>query len=111
MNRIEGNMMMSLEKKSLKTRPVSKVTFRLPSEIAQGAGKVHLVGDFNDWRLDATPMTRLRNGAFKVVVDLPVGREYQFRYLIGDDRWENDREADKYLPSGIADTENSVVVV
>jgi 1,4-alpha-glucan branching enzyme len=103
--------MMSLEKRSLKSRPVTKVTFRLPRAAVQDAAKVHLVGDFNDWRTDATPMTRLKNGEFKVSVDLETGREYQFRYLIGDDTWENDWEADKYSPTGITTEENSVVVV
>jgi 1,4-alpha-glucan branching enzyme len=103
--------MMSLEKRYLKSRPVSKVTFRLPSEAALDAEKVFLVGDFNDWRTDATPMARLKNGEFKVCLDLETGREYRFRYLIGNDTWENDWEADKYVPSGINSEENSVVVV
>jgi len=102
---------MSLEKKYLKTRPIGKVTFRLPSEAAPDAATVHLVGDFNDWRTDATPMARLKNGEFKVCLDLETGREYKFRYLIGDDRWENDWEADKYVPSGIDAVEDSVVIV
>lgn len=102
---------MSLEKRNLKSRPVTKVTFRLPRAAAPEAKKVHLVGDFNDWKTDATPMTRLKNGEFKAVLDLETGREYQFRYLIGDDTWENDWDADKYVPSGLAAVENSVVVV
>ena len=101
---------MSLEKRSLKTRPVTKVTFRLPQAAAPDADKVHLVGDFNGWRTDATPMKRLKNGEFKVTVDLEAGREYQFRYLIGDDTWENDWEADKYVPNEFG-TEDSVIVV
>jgi 1,4-alpha-glucan branching enzyme len=103
--------MMSLEKRYLKSRPVSKVTFRLPPDAAPEAEKVHLVGDFNDWKTDATPMARLKNGEFKVCLDLEIGREYRFRYLIGDDTWENDWDADKYVPSDIAEDENSVVVV
>jgi 1,4-alpha-glucan branching enzyme len=102
---------MSLEKKYLKTRPVGKVTFRLPPAAAPEATKVHLVGDFNDWNPEATPMARLKSGEFKVSLDLEKGREYRFRYLIGDDTWENDWEADKYVPSGLAAVENSVVVV
>ena len=102
---------MSLEKRCLKSRPVTKVTFRLSHEAAHGAETVHLVGDFNDWCTDATPMTPLKNGEFKVSLDLESGNEYSFRYLIGDDTWENDWEADKYVPSGLAAVENSVVVV
>lgn len=103
---------MSLNKKELKTRPVTKVTFRLPAEAAPGAERVHLVGDFNDWNESATPMQRLKSGEFKVTLDLEAGRDYSFRYLIEGREWENDWEADQYVPSGIAvDAENSVVSV
>ena len=42
--------------------------------------------------------------------DLETGREYQFRYLIGNDTWENDWEADAYTPNEFG-TEDSVVKV
>jgi hypothetical protein len=56
-------------------------------------------------------MTRLKNGEFKITLDLETGSEYTFRYLIEGEVWENDWEADKYVPSGIAGQDNSVVVV
>ncbi len=102
---------MGLQKRFVKTRGVSKVTFRLPPEAAAEARQVALVGDFNDWNPDATPMTRLKNGEHKVTLDLEPGREYGYRFLIDGQVWENDSEADKYAPSGFADAENSVVVV
>lgn len=102
---------MSLQKRYVKTRGISKVTFRLPAEAAQAAAQVALVGDFNDWNPVATPMTRLRNGEYKITLDLEPGREYGYRFLIDGRIWENDDEADKYAPSGFADAENSVVVV
>lgn len=102
---------MSIEKKALKSKPVSRVTFRLPKEAAPDATKVALVGDFNDWRPDATIMQRLKTGGFKVTLDLERGREYHFRYLIEDKIWENDWTADRYAPSGVGTAENSVVVV
>ncbi len=102
---------MSLQKRYVKTRGISKVTFRLPPEAAEAAARVTLVGDFNDWDPEATPMTRLKNGEYKATVDLEPGREYGYRFLIDGRIWENDRDADKYAPSGFADAENSVVVV
>jgi len=102
---------MSIKKQYLKSRPVSKVTFRLPQDAVPEAQKVSLVGEFNDWDSQANPMTRLKNGEFKVTVDLETGQEYNFRYLVEDSLWVNDAEADKYVPSGFAGEENSVVVV
>jgi len=102
---------MSLQKRYLKSRPLSKVTFRLPAEAVPAGAMVHLVGDFNDWDAAATPMSQLKSGEFKVTIDLPVGQEYEFRYLINGRVWENDWAADKYAPSGLGVEENSVVAV
>ncbi len=102
---------MSLQKRYLKTRPLSKVTFRLPAAAAPGNATVHLVGDFNDWDAAATPMTRLKSGDYKVTLDLPVGQDYAFRYLINGQVWENDWAADGYAPSGLGSEENSLVCV
>ncbi len=102
---------MSLQKRFLKSKPISKVTFRLPSSILKGASEVALVGDFNNWDEKSTPMAQLKSGDFKVTLDLTTGQEYQFRYLIDCSTWENDGEADRYTPSGFPGVENSVVQV
>ncbi len=87
------------------------VTFVLGAEAARGASRIHLVGDFNDWNLKATPMTRSPDGSFQAAVKLEAGREYLFRYHLDDERWENDWNADKYVPSPFLDATNSVVIV
>ncbi|GAU09394.1 isoamylase early set domain-containing protein [Desulfoplanes formicivorans] len=102
---------MSIQKKYLKTKPVCKVTFRVAADVAPNAKQVNLVGDFNNWDASATPMTRLKNGSFKVCVNLEIGREYQFRYLVDEKEWENDCEADKFVATPYGDSENSVIVV
>ena len=102
---------MSLQKRYLKSRPESKVTFRLPAEAAPEGTAVYLVGDFNNWDPTATPMERLKSGDYKVTLDLPVERTYAFRYLIDGQVWENDWEADAYAPSGLGHEENSLVEV
>ncbi len=56
-------------------------------------------------------MSRLKTGDYKVTLDLSVGQEYQFRYLIDGHVWVNDAEADKHTPAGLGSEENSVVVV
>lgn len=102
---------MSLKKKPLKSKPVCKVTFTLTKEQAKNAADAHLVGEFNDWDVTATPMRRQKDGSFSATLDLPAGREYQFRYLIDGEVWLSDPEADKYAFSPFGDCENSVVMV
>ncbi|NCC24648.1 MAG: glycoside hydrolase [Deltaproteobacteria bacterium] len=102
---------MSLEKKYLKTKPICKVTFRVPAEMAPGAGSVNLVGEFNGWDIYAMPMQRLKDGSFKLQLDLETDRDYQFRYLIDEMDWENDWSADGYRPTPFGNSENSVVSV
>ena len=100
-----------MKKRYLKSKPVCKVIFELPGAAAGPAHTVALAGDFNDWDTASTPMKKRKDGSFSVTLDLPPGREYQYKYLIDGQRWENDWEADKYLPSPAGDGENSVVVV
>ncbi|MCX7023849.1 MAG: isoamylase early set domain-containing protein [Spirochaetes bacterium] len=87
------------------------VTFVLASEAARNVGKVNLVGDFNDWNLNATTMSRNPDGSFEAAMRLEAGREYLFRYFLDGERWENDWNADKYFPSPYKDSQNSVVIV
>jgi 1,4-alpha-glucan branching enzyme len=102
---------MGTTKRYLKSKPVGKVTFKLPKAAVPSGQKVHLVGDFNGWDPKATPMKKLKNGDFTVTVDLGAGREYEYRFLIDGKIWENDWEADRYTPSQVANVDNSVVVV
>jgi len=102
---------MGIKKQYLKSKPVCKVTFRLPREAAQFAKTVHLVGEFNNWSYYANRMKGLKNGAFTATLDLELNREYQFRYLIDGKNWENDWHADKYVPTIYKNSENSVVIV
>jgi len=99
-----------MKKRFLKSKPVCKVTFELPAQAASEASKVALVGDFNDWDPEATTLKRVKGGAYNVMLELPRDREFQFRYLIDGERWENDWEADKYVPTPAGDSENSVVI-
>jgi 1,4-alpha-glucan branching enzyme len=95
-----------IKKQYLKSRPVCKVTFSLSPET--DADRADVVGDFTDWQ--PAPMDQLKNGSFKVVLELPQGKEYQFRYLLNGSEWVNEEEADRYVPNPYAG-ENSVVAV
>jgi len=98
-----------IKKQFLKSKPVCKVTFSMPAEAAPEAKEVKLVGEFSEWTKSPIEMKKLKNGSFKTVVNLETGKEYEFRYVIDGDRWENDWEADAYRPSAVAFEENSVV--
>lgn len=97
-----------LKKQYLKTKEVCKVTFYTPAAIE--AETVYLVGDFNDWNEQTTPMEALKDGRFKVTLDLIQGQEYQFRYLVNGTEWHNDWEADRYVPNPFSG-DNSVVII
>lgn len=71
-------------------------TFRVPSTVI--AETVHVVGEFNDWDRTANPMVRGDKG-FEALVALEPGRAYRFRYLLDGQRWENDWDADGYVPN------------
>ena len=100
---------MSIRKQFLKNKPVCKVTFNIPEKVGNAAEQAHVVGEFNDWSTSATPMKRLKNGAFSATVKLEKGRSYQFRYLLGESHWENDPNADDHLPTPFGGSLNSVI--
>jgi len=85
-----------------------RVWFYLPADVI--ANDVALVGDFNGWDENATPMKQKKDGTFYTAVTLETGKDYQFRYLLDHQKWENDWEADAYIRNDQG-TENSVVKV
>jgi 1,4-alpha-glucan branching enzyme len=99
-----------IKKRFLKTKNVYRVTFRLPKVAAPDAKSVSIVGDFNNWNTHANPMKKLKDGDYSIHLDLEPGREYQFRCLIDELKWENDRNADKYARSVYGNCDNSVVI-
>lgn len=103
---------MSIKKQFLKSKPVCKVTFLMDKEAVSGASKVDLLGEFNNWNTaEPVQMKMLKNGSFKVTLDLPSDTEFQFKYLLNGEKWINDDEADKYVNSGLGNEENSVIVL
>jgi len=101
---------MGLLKQFSKSKKACKVTFLFPKEAANGAKKVEILGDFNKWERDHAIPMKMDNGGFKAIVELDPGRDYEFRYLIDQQTWENDPAADRYNPSPFG-VENSVVVI
>ena len=99
-----------VKKEYLKGVNVCRVTFSLPKAAAPDAKSVYIVGDFNNWNISANPMKLLENGDYITKLDLETGKEYQFRYLIDESKWENDWNADRYIKSTYGDHDNSVVL-
>lgn len=97
-----------LKKRYYKGGNKCRVWFYLPPEVE--ADSANLVGDFNNWDKAATPMKMKKDGTFYAAVTLETGNEYQFRYLLDNERWENDWDADDYQPNDLGE-ENSVVKV
>ena len=97
-----------LKKQYLKSRSACKVTFYTSPELE--AEKVVLVGEFNRWSRNTTPMKPLKDGRFTATIELPKDKAYQFRYLVDDCEWHNDWDADQYVPNPFCG-DNSVVEV
>jgi hypothetical protein len=97
------------KKKYTESHASCMVTFRLPKAAAGLTEQVTIVGDFNNWNEEASPMKRLRNGDFQITLELPAETEFRFRYLIQGSYWENDWCADKYMPNPFG-CDDSVVI-
>ena len=101
---------MGLKKSFSKDKKKCTVTFTVSAEAAQGANTINIVGDFNSWSSTDTPMKKAKDGSFSAKIELDADKEYQFRYLLDNSRWENDWNADKYIPAPYSNADNSVVV-
>lgn len=91
-----------------KSARTCRVTFELPSAVA--ADSVSLVGDFNQWQTHTHPLQRRKDGRFSLTVSLPVSQTYRYRFLVDGQRWENDWEADDYVPNDFG-TDDSLILV
>jgi hypothetical protein len=74
------------------------VTFELPPTVIGETAAV--AGEFNAWSVDANPMARGADGAFRTTLTLEIGRHYRFRYVIDGVEWVNAWDADEYVPNG-----------
>jgi 1,4-alpha-glucan branching enzyme len=103
----KNEIVMSIKKQFIKTKPVCKVTFSVE---AKDANTASVVGDFNNWNPAEGELSKLKNGTFKGVFDLAKDASYEFKYLV-DGAYVNDTEADSFKWNEFAGTENGVVTV
>ena len=99
---------MSLKKQFVKTRKKCKVTFQLPVKAANGGKEVRVLGDFNDWSWEEGIPMNAQKHVYSAEAELPMNQSFQFRYMIDERDWENDWEADDYVPTPFG-VDNSVV--
>ena len=97
-----------LKKSYTRTGRSCRVTFTLPTE--SNAQDVALCGEFNNWDSTVDPMKRRKDGRFSLTISLKSGRQYRFKYLLDGQRWENDREADGFVPNEFG-SKDSVITV
>jgi 1,4-alpha-glucan branching enzyme len=98
---------MGVKKQFLKSKPVCKVTFTI---VAKEANNLAVVGSFNDWNTQSSPLKKLKNGSFKGTIDLEANASHEFKYLI-DGVFVNDAEADGYAWNDYAGGENSLITL
>ena len=103
----KNEIVMSIKKQVIKTKPVCKVTFSVEAKEAKEAS---VVGDFNNWNPAEGTLSKLKNGTFKGVFDLAKDASYEFKYLI-DGAYVNESEADSYKWNEFSGSENSVLTV
>jgi len=103
---------MTIKKKYLKTKPVCKITFIIPSSISKQYNSASIVGTFNDWNKNENQMIKLKTtGEFKTTLNLQINRKYYFRYLLDEHIWHNDESADAYEKTEYGDSDNCVLNV
>jgi 1,4-alpha-glucan branching enzyme len=103
----KNEIVMSIKKQFVKTKPVCKVTFSVEAKEATTAS---VVGEFNNWDQAAGELSKLKNGTFKGVFELPKDASYEFKYVI-DGNFVNEPEADSFKWNDFAGTENGVINV
>jgi len=109
-NKLAFSNKLGLIKQYNENRTKCRVTFRLLREDAKDPQNVAIVGDFNNWEVFESPMSRLKNGDFVVTLELHAPGDYRFKYLIDGLRWENDPYADRFVRNNYG-SKDSVVIV
>ena len=96
------------KKEYTKTGRSCRVTFELPSEV--NAQTASLCGEFNDWDPSSHPMKRRKDGSFKLTISLKPGKEYRYRFLLDNERWENDWSAEGYVPNDFGGEDSLITI-
>ena len=89
-----------------KTKDYCKVKFSFKTDNAE---TVQICGLNSDWQ-KSVAMVRKKDGTFAVEVTLPKDSKHQFKYLVNQNEWLNEPEADSLEPNEFGGS-NSVIVL
>ena len=89
-----------------KTKDYCKVKFSFKPDNAE---TVQILGLNSDWQKSVI-MSKKRDGSFAVEVTLPKDSTHQFKYLVNENEWINEPEADSLEPNEFGGS-NSVIVL
>jgi len=90
----------------------SKIAFTLPAEALEGASEAILLGDFNNWNPENAPkLEKQPDGSFKAFAHLEEGHTYHYRFLLDNERWVNDYNAESYVAIPGLYVDNCVITV
>jgi 1,4-alpha-glucan branching enzyme len=107
MHKSKNEIVMSIKKQFIKTKPVCKVTFSVE---AKEAIQASVIGDFNNWNPEEGTLIKLKNGTFKGVFSIDKDASYEFKYII-DGAFVNETESDSFLWNEFSGNENGVLTV
>lgn len=77
--------------------------------VAPSASTVNVVGDFNDWDSEASPLQRADKGVWTITIPLAPGR-YQYTFVVDGTSWVADPAAPRMLEDDFG-RPNSVITV
>jgi 1,4-alpha-glucan branching enzyme len=93
-----------LKKKFFNTKDEAEVTFEYS---ANDINTVSLVADFNQWQPVDMKYNK-KDKVFRTKVRLPRDSTFCFKYLLDNQEWDNDHDADAYIANPFGG-DNSIV--
>lgn len=95
-----------IQKTYYKTKDYCKVKFTLKPENAE---TVAIAGLNGDWQNFVT-MNKKKDGSFTAEVSLPKESQHEFKYVVNENLWINEPEADKETTNEFGGS-NSVLIL
>ncbi len=105
---------MIIKKQYLKSKPEVKITFEIEKKDTQNATNITLLSEHNQWQ--AIELKQLKNGKFKVAVNVSTEKLESFQYTFQaiDDNNQTvmllPKDADTYVDNGMNDGGQNAVL-